>query len=733
MSLLPPRLDGRVREGLGFALAIALSLFAAVAITWPMAIHIDEVVLGGGELGGWLWRYDWHFRSLDAVMNTDMGPLGLWRSFVSLGRHPETGNILDVLGFSYPLDRFIGFPASYNLKILLLLSGNGVCAYALARYFSGSIAAALAALAVAIVNPLCLLEVQASGLRQALLWWVLLYPALLDRALRRRAVAAGVAAGICLGLAGAFYWFYGLFTAIFSGVWFLRHALVERTRRDVRGLLRAGVGLGLGTALAAGPFILPYALPENGPGAANNASPIAGAAALPEMTFLLPFPSYDTVSHSEMRPQTYAENVLASINRTIGSSWSCTYPVDPTLNEALPLVVFFVGVLPALLRRRSWGWLGVWLFFYIGTLGPFLRVGFSDNRNVLRVFDDYVVRLPYTWMFQFIPGMSRMFAPYRLAAFVVVASVPLVAIAVARLRWRAWVWPVLFVATLAQPMYRWGRGAVNEGDADSREFRSPIKANRVRVAEYYFTIDPTELSGIVELPLDQQQDLVSYYQTIHRQKVYRSWASPGAVPPSLRREGSGGDAGARLRFQGRTDLVQGPVPTVWETLSRDPHNADLSALTRESFLAWAKGGEYRRVIVHERGYFLVNPTLGTTLYLSAVRRLGEALGVAPVEHVELTKGDPAAPVFGVPVAGDLVPWTSQPAEMPPERAPARYRMAVFELVDEPAAEGAPDALPLDAPALDAPVLDAPALDAPALDAPVLDAPVLDTPAGNMDE
>jgi hypothetical protein len=668
--------EGRPREVLGLGLALLLSATAAILVTWPMIKFLDVVVLGGGELGGWLWRYDWHFRSLDGIEQANLGPLDLWREFVSLGRHPETGNVLDVLALSYPLQHLFGFPSSYNLKILLLLAGNGVCGYALARYFSGSVSAALGACAVAVVNPLCLQEIQASGLRQALLWWVLLYPALLDRALRRRTLGAGLVAGICFGVAGAFYWFYGLFTLIFSGVWFAKHLVVERSRLDWRGMARAVVGVMLGTMLAAGPFIVPYALPEGG-GQGGSAS---AASALPEMSFFLPYPAYDTVSHAPMRPRTYAENVLASINRTIGSSWSAEYPFDPTLNEALPLVVIAFGVLPAVVRRRSWGWLWVWGFFYVGTLGPFLRIGGGDAANVWRI-DDYVVRLPYTLMFQFIPGMSRMFAPYRLASYVIVASVALVAVGLARLRLRAWIWPLVFLATLAQPMYRWGKGAVNEGDADSREFRSPIKANRIRVPEYYLGIDATELSGIVELPLDQQQDLVCFYQTVHGQKVYRSWASPAAVPPSLRPEGSGGEAGARLRYQARADVVSGPVPDTWQGLSRDPETVDLAPLSSPAFATWAASGNYRRVILHERGYFLVDPARGTTLYLAAVRRVAEAFGVPTIESIELAKGDPDAPLFGVPITGDLVPWTSQPAEIPPDRAPAHYRMAVFELPD----------------------------------------------------
>lgn len=672
-----------IREGLGVFAALIVALGAAIVITWPMAQHGDVVVLGGGELGGWLWRYQWHFDALEGLVDSDLGPIDAWVAFVGLGRYPETGNILDVVGLSYPLQALFGFPGSYNAKVLVILTLDGLAGYALARYFSGSVAAALAASVIAVVNPLTILEVQECGLRQAILWWCLLYPALLDRALRRRTVGSGVVAGLCFGLAGAWYWFYGLFTGIFTVIWLVKTALEERNRLRVGSLARAGGAVLLGVALTAGPFILAYALKE--PGSAQTQAHGPGSAdkpLLPEMTFFLPFPSYDTVSHAPLRPQTYAENVLASINRTIGSSWSLTYPVDPRVNFALPLVVVGLGVLPATVRRRSWGWLAVWLVFYLGTLGPFLRIGDGDAREIYRLPGNYALRLPYTLMFQFIPGMSRMFAPYRLASYVVVSSVVLVALAIARLPFRAWVAPLVIVATVAQPMYRWGRGAVNEGAGDNREFRSPIKANRIRVPEYYTSIDPTQLTGIVELPLEHQQDLLYYYQVVHRQKVYRSWATPGAIPPFLRTKGSGGLAGERLRFLAQPDVVAGPVPRVFEELSRHAMTADVSALTVESFGRWGKSGHYRRIIVHERGYYLVDPNSGARLYASAVQKLAAQFGLDALEIEELVKGDPAHPEVGVPISGDLAPWTSQPADLPEQRAPAVFHMAVFE-VPEP--------------------------------------------------
>lgn len=665
-----------VREGLGLLGAFLVGLAGVVAVTWPVALYATEVVPGGGELGGWLWRYQWHFDSLEGLANADMGPIDRWLGFVSLGRYPETGNILDVLALSYPLEHLLGFPGSYNAKIAVVLVLDGVAGYALARYFSGSIAAALAAASIAVVNPLTVLEVGECGLRQAVLWWVLLYPALLDRALRRRTLGAGAVAGACFGLAGAWYWFYGLFTAIFTVLWVVKTLVAERQRLRIGALFRALAGVGLGVALAAGPFVVAYLLGDGSSGGGGSES---GRTALPEMTFFLPFPSYDTVSHAPLRPETYAENVLASINRTIGSSWSATYPVDPRVSFAMPLTAMAFGVLPALARRRAWGWLAVWLFFYLGTLGPFLRIGDGDAREVVRLDGGYVIRMPYTLMFQYIPGMARMFAPYRLAAYVVVASVALVSLGLARLPFRAWLAPLVIAATIAQPLYYWGRGAVVEGGGDAREWRSPIKASRIKVPAYYRELDSTQLTGIVELPLEQQQDLLYYYQVVHHQKVYRSWASPGAVPPFLRGAESGGEAGARLRYLARPDVVVGKVPKAFEELSQHPMTTDAADLTLASFRKWGKSGNYQRIIVHERGYFLSDRSQGARLFIAAVERISLQLGITARMMEEMRRGDPSNPEFGVPTSGDLVPWTSQPADIPEAIAPSALRMAVFEI------------------------------------------------------
>ena len=75
-----------------------------------------------------------------------------------------------MLLLAYPAQHRFGLPLGYNLEVFLILLGNGLCGYALARSLVRDPFVALAASLVAVVNPITVQDVGASGLRQVLLW-----------------------------------------------------------------------------------------------------------------------------------------------------------------------------------------------------------------------------------------------------------------------------------------------------------------------------------------------------------------------------------------------------------------------------------------------------------------------------------------------------------------------------------------------------------------------------------
>ena len=237
--------------------AVLFSAALAVLLTWPVALHLDEIIIGGGELGGWLWRQWWHFQEVRALAGEDLGLWGELQALVGLGRFPETGNILDILLLSYPLQAWLGAAgAAHNVKVLAILIGNGLCGYALARSFTDSRLVALAAASLAIFNPLVIQDINKTGLRQVILWWLLLFPVFLNRAGRTLRPLDGALVGINFALISAFYWFYGLFAAMMGAIWLGAWWLRERPplRQAGRWLLPAAAAAGVGVLL----FVAPY-------------------------------------------------------------------------------------------------------------------------------------------------------------------------------------------------------------------------------------------------------------------------------------------------------------------------------------------------------------------------------------------------------------------------------------------------------------------------------------------
>jgi hypothetical protein len=307
-----------------------------------------------------------------------------------------------------------------------------------------------------------------------------------------------------------------------------------------------------------------------------------------------------------------------------------------------------------------------------------LKLGAQKDTAEVFMLGEFVVRMPYVLMFQFIPGMSRMFAPYRMASLVVVASVVLVAISLDQLRRRTRVFAALLVAsaTVMQPMYRFDL----EDDDIARPvmWRVPTQISSIKLPEFYARLDPDGWEGLIELPLEQQQDIICAYQAVHHRKVYRSWATSPAIPPWMRRIG-GGDIGRRLRWLASAEPRQDPSREVFMALSDNPLVADLSTWSDKDLDDLMQSGSYRHLIVHERGYFLSDPQQGRLLYRAVVRKLEERLGMEALEQVEVAAFEWPGKQRHFPSGPALVPWASQEVSMPTPDMPSRYFMAIFDL------------------------------------------------------
>lgn len=587
-------------------------------------------IIGGGELGGWLWRYWW--MKLEIVSLGIKYPTNIFERFLhilSLGRFPETGNVTDLLAMTIPLDLLLGHPGHYNVKVFLIVLLNGLAGYALSLYLTKRRGLALLAGMTLACNIFVVWEFQSSGLRQAILFFLPLFMLYLERTLVERTRKDAILLGLSFAATAIFYWFYGLFAAIYGLLRLGYFALQERRRLDRVALMLLGVRLvqaaGMALALIL-PFTSPYLL--------THIVEPGKASALPEVTWFKSFPSLEALQNVPLRPDSRKDNLLASLARVLYSSWSVDWLYNPLQTRPVPLVLGFCAVVMSLFRlRKTWFWLGLLILFYTFTWGPYLQL----DGSFVKVSGEYAVRLPYWYAFKFIPMMSRLFAPYRMGSMVMCTLLILMSLNLSALASRVERFPLLkyLGGVLFLVLYL---GQIVRDPMQERRIGSnrllPLPASEVSVPSWYYELAREKgRLGIVELPLDRQQDLLNYYQVVHSKKVLGGWADPGALPPVLRFDQKPSKVTALLQWLSLPDgMERNSFSQAVKQLSMGPNYAlgkyepaDVGAL--EAF-------GYRYVVVHELGCYQLENRWGKELFARMKSQLIMALGDPVVELLE---------------------------------------------------------------------------------------------------
>jgi hypothetical protein len=667
----PETLTGVVRA-LGIA---ALYAVLGCAVLWPVPLELETRVVGGGELGGWLWRY-WLMKLELASLQVELAghPLQFFLQMISLGRFPETGNVADLYFISWPLDAIFGHPAYYNLKCLLILVFNGLAGYPLARHFTERRLLAFTGGLVAGFNSFVFLELYESGLRQAILWWLLLSILYLERVIERGRLRDAVLGGICFGLTNGFYWFYGIFLAMYSVARAIA-ALRPVWRSEHRGriLVSSGALVVMAGALSY-VFAYPYLYIKTD-----------HTGQLPEVQWFTPFPSLEVLQHAPEFPTTLAENLLSSQARALVSSWSLDYLWNPMHPRAVPIVLTLMALGLGLVRiRREGFWLLIAWFFWLHTGGPYLQHAFHAGERSFVMLGDTPVKLPYAYTFQYVPMMSRLFAPYRSAAMLWIALAVLLVRNLEGVSRRLAGHPAVYRGLLAAFLGLYlGQYFLDDrivgwlgGEGVGLSGRGlPVDNSIMKVPPFYEALaKESDRIGVIELPLRVQQDLINYYQVVHQKKLFHGWAVPGALPPALRyRQRSEHPETRHLMWIVEPDTpMKNSFGDALEQLNSSPYVlGEYDLADREEV---AKRG-FKYAILHERGCYMVLPQRGADLYEALKRRLGKHFGESH-EFVELIA--PEDPEAGKIQAGMLGEWASSAV---PGNAGhiTRFRMTVYRI------------------------------------------------------
>lgn len=495
-------------------LAVLIYLGLAIWVARAVLGNFSGLFLGGGELQGWLWRY-WWAKSLvsDAfLLKNDL----LYTLYVicSVSHFPEAGNMTNLIFGYWPLESLLGYATGYNVQVIAILVLNGLAAYLFLREIARSEAAGLVGGAFFAFNPYVLSEIATGRIRQAIIFTIPLFLWYWLKNCRRPELGTALWAGFWLGLTAVIYWYYGIFLVFWIVLfylyrWIFRERSYFKEERPLYGL----ISLLLALAIAL-PLTTPYL------------EIFRSGRKLPETTYGLTFPTLREIS-APLGNVGVAPLAL-SFKRFLDDSPAADYLFRRVPRYGFPWLLSLLALLPLYLlqkeKPRLWGfWLVSLLFFYLLSLGPYLKFGFQGE--VVTLGAGQGIRLPYVYFFKYVPLFSRLFSPCRIIAMVSISLSVLLAFNLkwifARLEKIPYIAPVLSVLLLFCLFY-------------SLEIRgqSPLPVTQLYLPSFYKELAREQVDGIIELPLGMG-DLGNFYQIFHRKRVLKGWGEysiPRAFP-----------------------------------------------------------------------------------------------------------------------------------------------------------------------------------------------------------
>lgn len=485
--------------------AVLLFLTAILLVVYfPMLGHFDSYVISGEPDGFayWAWR-NWMASGLiDSLAEKGGNPLNLiFYGILINNTMPESGNILDIIFISYPLRKIFTFPVSYNLKILLILLFNGFAGYFVISRLLKNPWIAIVCSTFIMLNPIVFFAIHKARLRDAIIGFIILSLFYLYRAVSTLSVKNAVKAGIFLGITSIVYWFYGMFCIwVTSGVF--TAVLIQIIMRKNRKLIWRYLKRSALAAIVAVAIITPFAIWY---------TPVfQRVKLLSDVTLFVPYPQLNEI-FAQPEPFTGAGGFPINLSRIIlfDSAYTGFFPF------CIPFVL--LGIFAFFRFRRFQAWFPVIiLFFWLWSMGPYLRIS-PDVRPESYMVNGNIIRMPYYYMFQFIPVSGRLHHPVEGLMMVSVSFMFLAGMGMSVIgEWlkkirliRGMLLSLLFIAVFAHTWFLQKIPAI------------PVypNINLLAIPSVYKEFGKMERTGIIELPLDRSPDLRCFYKTYHKQKM----------------------------------------------------------------------------------------------------------------------------------------------------------------------------------------------------------------------
>lgn len=470
-----------------FAIALAFTL-VGIAVTWPLAEHMNAIRLVGGDGPNKYWRFWQTAEALRAGQNP---------AYIDMLGYP-VARVWPIYGVSLaipvlfsPFTRLASPAFAYNLSLILSFGLTGYTAFLLVRDVVGGTRGALLGGLIVMLFPARAVHAYVGHVEFASLYIPLLALVVLRRGVQHGAWPVALVGGMLTGLAALVhttvtaYFLLPLLAALMG-------LTLWQARQD--GRLRRALLVGLGAAGAALIVSMPAYVPLLRYIAANPgivAEPGDSRFFADALNFLTPYP---------LNP------LLGELAARFGDPTVLFENYEKTAAVGLSVAALAAAGLALRPRREAWFWLAVTLAAVVLALGPTLTVG---GEQVL--FRGKPVRLPYRTLDK-APLLSFGRTPGRFTGVVSVGLAMLAAhglASVGRLTGRGWRLSALSAAAalLVAAEYVVPYNALHSGEL-------------VRVPDAVHALaEQPETGGVLSVPVGRVRSEAMFYQTVHHRPL----------------------------------------------------------------------------------------------------------------------------------------------------------------------------------------------------------------------
>lgn len=480
-------------------------LLLVILVTHPLIKYLDTRIVGylfqgKGDLINTVNIY-WWTQQLVKYSFYDHGfnPIDLAGALMKIPFKMGVWNVLDVFLFALPLNGIFGFPAYYNLEIILILTLNALSVYLLIHYKTRNKIYAFAGGFIGAINPFTMREISLGRPIQATVFFTALFILATYLYLEKSNNFRVTALAFLWLAAGLYYWFNVIFFGFIFIIMLLFHLFIFKRKIALRSLGILILILFAGVFATSGRYFLHV---------------FENPAVMPTRPFA-PFPTLEQIKtmgipdFDAMRPVNPALIVARSIPLFSVFRFDGLFPVA---------VIFAVFLVLLINPRKNQEMLATGTLFAILCLGPYLKIG----NEVLDA------PLPYKFFFQYVPFFSRFYFPYQLVPY---ATIPLLLFIFSQLKqvkekvYRKKVVPALIGIACIITVFQ----------LFTADYL-PLPISKIEISRFYTEAENLPPGGIIELPYpDEKMGIIDFYQVFHRRPVMgnRRYYAPYMGRPDL--------------------------------------------------------------------------------------------------------------------------------------------------------------------------------------------------------